>query len=250
MGLRSCCLSINGVGGGFSERSFAAYVQAKTSAGRVGVGRERRLNLATRRGTVWECTAEDLLSGGGQGITEDDISDIFDLVRHVGSSLTEGGRLVDLVQSLEHDPSDGSKTGADVVELATLILEDSLKKTSQSARRLVGACLGFIATLLTPGSILASRVWLYLRNSTLFVATSHRSRTQTSGTYPTTMAVLRLISRLVSEQLGSLGTTSVQEEELKSEVLLKALSYIHHGLWIEHRRWRYDRISEKYEIGH
>jgi nuclear pore complex protein Nup188 len=233
----------------FLGEILRGYVRLKTSAGRVGVGRERKPNIPHRRTTIWECSVEDLLSGGGQGITEDDVADILDLIRYVGNSRSLVGRLVELVQALEHDESDGAVKGADIVELATLILEDSLRKSTQAARRLVGSCLSVLATLLTPGSVMASRVWLYLRSSSIFTPTSTRSRTLTSGTYPTTLAILRLISGLVSEQLGSLGTTSTQEEELKSEVLVKALSYIHHGLWNEHRRWRYDHISEKYEVG-
>jgi len=169
-----------------------------------------------------------------------------------------------VLSSLESGDNVGVATDGntpDLVQLTILILEDALMR---SARQRTGtppesafitSAMGLLAGLLSlPGY--APRVWLFARASTALFD-SPRSRgamaaERAVGTYAITQALLHLVYALWTEASGTLLAPhdgKARLIEIKEEVLLRALRFVHVEVWVEHVGWKYVQLGTRFEVG-
>jgi nuclear pore complex protein Nup188 len=169
-----------------------------------------------------------------------------------------------VLSSLENDDQASAATGngtPDLVQLTMLILEDALMRSARQRTgtppesALITSAMGLLAGLLSlPGY--APRVWLFARASTALFD-SHRSRgamtaERAFGTYATTQALLHLVQALWIEASGTLLAPhdgKARLIEIKEEVLLRALRFVHVEVWIEHAGWKYAQLGTRFEVG-
>ncbi|KAH9002466.1 hypothetical protein EDB86DRAFT_3125995 [Lactarius hatsudake] len=120
---------------------------------------------------------------------------------------------------------------------------------------LITSAMGLLTGLLSLPRY-APRVWLFARASTALFD-SQRSRgamtaERAVGTYATTEALLHLVRALWTEASGTLlvpheGKTRLIE--IKEEVLLRALRFVHVEVWVEHAGWKYAQLGTRFEVG-
>jgi nuclear pore complex protein Nup188 len=169
-----------------------------------------------------------------------------------------------VLNSLENGGGVQAATGAetpDLVQLTMLILEDALVRSARQhtgtspESALITSAMGLLAGLLSiPGY--APRVWLFARASTVLFD-SPRSRGTTAaeravGSYATTQALLHLVHALWIEASGTLlapHDSRARLIEIKEEVLLRALRFVHVEVWVEHVRWKYAQLGMRFEVG-
>jgi nuclear pore complex protein Nup188 len=169
-----------------------------------------------------------------------------------------------VLSSLENGDQAGAATGSDtpdLVQLTMLILEDALMRSARQRTgtppesTLITSAMGLLAGLLSlPGY--APRVWLFARASTtLFDSPRSRSAMAAEralGTYATTQALLHLVQALWIEASGTLLAPhdgKARLNEIKEEVLLRALRFVHVEVWIEHAGWKYAQLGTCFEVG-
>ena len=169
-----------------------------------------------------------------------------------------------VLSSLENGGDVQAATGVetpDLVQLTMLILEDAFVRSARQRTgtppesALITSAVGLLAGLLSiPGY--APRVWLFARASTaLFGSTRSRgtmAAERAIGTYATTQALLHLIHALWTEASGTLLAPhdgKARLIEIKEEVLLRALRFVHVEVWVEHVRWKYAQLGVRFEVG-
>ncbi|KAH9998258.1 hypothetical protein BJV77DRAFT_1058719 [Russula vinacea] len=149
----------------------------------------------------------------------------------------------------------------DLVQLTMLILEDALIRSARQRTgtppesALITSAMGLLAGLLSiPGY--APRVWLFARASTALFDSLRSRGTMAAeravGTYATTRALLHLVHALWTEASGTLLTPhdgKARLIEIKEEVLLRALRFVHIEVWVEHVRWKYAQLGMRFEVG-
>lgn len=169
-----------------------------------------------------------------------------------------------VLSSLEN--SDNVRAAADsetpdLVQLTMLILEDALMRSARQRpgtppeSGLITSAMGLLAGLLSLPAY-APRVWLFARASTVLFD-SARSRSammaeRATGTYATTQALVHLIHALWAEASGTLLAPHEGKArliEIKEEVLLRALRFIHIEVWVEHVGWKYAQLGTRFEVG-
>ena len=211
------------------------------------------------QGVPYDLSFEDLGIEEGS-LNQDLITDVLELLRSVFRNnhlLTET-----LMETMLPEP-DRSSSGwgrASLIEVIPLILQDALQSTSmaiadtQPSTKLVTNVLGLMTAILPhhPGS-----VWTSLRNSApLFGSTRHRGSTPSLlayerqvGSYPMTLALLDLVRALFDESMRMMYEVAPSFRVVKTEVLIRALLFIHNEIWTEYNGWKYSNLSEKFEIG-
>ncbi|KZV70297.1 hypothetical protein PENSPDRAFT_631949 [Peniophora sp. CONT] len=159
--------------------------------------------------------------------------------------------------------SDGVSPGLPgLTEQTMLILADALSLAAAQPRQkpeaaLISACLGMLSVLLTSVKY-AHLVWLIVRATPALFETNRRTASASAvlaadravGSYATTHALLRFVYALYSEASETVllpGRDKLQA--VKAEVLLRALSFVHAEIWVEHGGWKYRRLSERFEVG-
>lgn len=149
----------------------------------------------------------------------------------------------------------------DLVQLATMILEDSLSRGTAPCTPLVTAALGVLAALLALPRY-AARVWLYARSTAALFGTERApaqrsastllSAERVSGQYTMTLALLHLVQQLFHEASASLlaiTPATARLQQVKEEVLLRAARFVHSEIWVEHSGWKYAQLGDRFEIG-
>ncbi|VDC04141.1 unnamed protein product [Peniophora sp. CBMAI 1063] len=166
------------------------------------------------------------------------------------------------VMDTVEDPDGVSPGLPGLTEQTMLILGDALSLAAAQPRSkpeaaLISACLGMLSVLLTSVKY-AHLVWLIIRATPALFETNRRTASASAvlaadravGSYATTYALLRFVYALYSE---ASETVLVPEREklqaVKVEVLLRALSFVHTEIWVEHGGWKYRRLSERFEVG-
>ncbi|KZT41836.1 hypothetical protein SISSUDRAFT_1059148 [Sistotremastrum suecicum HHB10207 ss-3] len=188
--------------------------------------------------------------------SEETVTNILDLIRTVVQNKVDIA--AQLIESLEDSIGESTAQGADLVELTTSILEDSLRQSSQSRRappiRLIVSAISVLSSLL-PLPSFSSRVWLYLRTSTVLLGSSRGSTStpanlvmeRASGTYTITLSVLDLVRALFDEALASL-LVSESSLSIKLEILRRAVVFVHTEIWIGHSGWKYSQLGDRFDI--
>ncbi len=211
------------------------------------------------QGVPYDLSFEDLGIEGGS-LDQDLITDVLELLRSVFRNnhlLTET-----LMETMLPEPDQLSSGWgrASLIEVIPLILQDALHSTSMGitdsspSTKLITNILGLMTAILPhhPGS-----VWTSLRNSApLFGSTRHRGSTPSLlayerqvGSYPMTLALLDLVRALFDESMRMMYEVAPSFRVVKTEVLIRALSFIHNEIWTEYNGWKYSNLSEKFEIG-
>ncbi len=169
-----------------------------------------------------------------------------------------------VLSSLENGGDMQAATGVDtpdLVQLTMLILEDALVRSARQRTgtppesALITSAMGLLAGLLSiPGY--APRVWLFARASTTLFDPPRSRGTMAAeravGAYATTQALLHLVHALWTEASGTLLAPhdgKARLIEIKEEVLLRALRFVHVEVWVEHVRWKYAQLGMRFEVG-
>ncbi|KAF8270909.1 hypothetical protein EI94DRAFT_1721425 [Lactarius quietus] len=179
------------------------------------------------------------------------ISDNPNLASQVLSSLENG----------DQAPGATSGESPDLVQLTMLILEDALMRSTRQRpgtppeSALITSAMGLLTGLLSLPRY-APRVWLFARAS-VALFDSQRGRgamaaERAVGTYATTEALLHLVHALWTEASGTLlvpHESKARLIEIKEEVLLRALRFVHVEVWVEHAGWKYEQLGTRFEVG-
>ena len=174
----------------------------------------------------------------------------------------------ELLESLEAgDPVvEPTVTGAqpDLVQLTTMILEEALSRANVQARisppaPLITSAISVLSALL-PLHRYSNRVWLYIRSTSALFGSgrvvgsvaSALSAERVTGQYTMTLSLLHLVQQLFCEASSSVLTVlpgNLKLQQVKEEVLLRAIRFVHSEIWVEHLGWKYAKLGDKFEIG-
>lgn len=102
----------------------------------------------------------------------------------------------------------------------------------------------------------SNRVWLYTRstaalfgsNGTMNFASAGLSAERLTGHYTMTLALLHLVQQLFQQASSAVLADAPKLRQLKEEVLLRAIRFIHTEIWVEHLGWKYVQIGDRFEI--
>jgi nuclear pore complex protein Nup188 len=150
----------------------------------------------------------------------------------------------------------------DLVQLTTMILEESLAKTNSSRNRtpartqLITSAMSVLAALLALPNY-SNRVWLYIRSTTALFSSDKSvgfasvalATERTTGHYTMTLSLLYLVQQLFREASISVLPDNQRLQQLKEEVLLRAARFVHTEIWVEHLSWKYAQLGDRFEIG-
>lgn len=194
------------------------------------------------------------------------VMDILDLIRSVVQD--NPGLAAELLDTFESSDPVVAHTMVeaqppDLVQLTTAVLEETLSRSSSQPRGaprapLITSAISVLAALLAQPHY-STRVWLYIR-STASLFGSEKSNGATSavltaerltGQYTMTLALLHLVQQLFNE--ASTTVISVLQhtpklQQIKEEVLLRAVRFVHAEIWVEHVGWKYAQLGDRFEI--
>ncbi|KAJ8519666.1 hypothetical protein ONZ45_g3382 [Pleurotus djamor] len=195
---------------------------------------------------------------------DDLVADCFDLIRSlIQDNPMQAEQLVEVMESGEAVVSHTmvESEPPDVVQLTTMILEESLSRSQTPVRgasrpRLITSAMSVLSALLVLPKP-SSRVWLYIRSTTALFG-SERSHgfasvalagERVTGHYTMTLALLHLVQQLFHEAATSIGPDNPRLSQVKEEVLLRAVRFVHTEIWVEHLGWKYAQLGDRLEIG-
>ncbi|KAH7343763.1 nucleoporin subcomplex protein binding to Pom34-domain-containing protein [Rhizoctonia solani] len=176
------------------------------------------------------------------------VCDILALFRCVAEGNISFARLLMENISGEIDETD-DLSSPDLVQVARIILENCLSHAVPTTVKLATNALGILMALLP---VYPGRVWPFLRSTQLLFSTSLFASERALGTYPMTTAVVELVSALHNEARVMALRHSSQRvlQHMKSDVLLKGLTFIHNEVWLGYSGWRFAQLSDRFKIGH
>ena len=188
------------------------------------------------------------------------VVDALDLVRSViQDNPTQAGILIQSLEDREpvvsHSMTESQPP--DLVQLTTMILEESLSRVKSISRtRLIASAMSVLSALLAIPNY-SNRVWLYIRSTTALFGSERApgfasvalSAERATGQYTMTLSLLRLVEQLFREAALSIRPDNSKLQQLKEEVLLRAARFIHTEIWVEHLGWKYAQLGDRFEIG-
>ncbi|CAE6343262.1 unnamed protein product [Rhizoctonia solani] len=175
------------------------------------------------------------------------ICDILSLFRCVTEGNISFARLLMENISGEIDETD-DLASPDLVQVARIILENCLSQAVPATVKLATNALGILMALLP---VYPGRVWPFLRSTQLLFSTSLFASERALGTYPMTTAIVELVGALHNEaQVMALRHSSQRVlQHMKSDVLLKGLTFIHNEVWLMYSSWRFTQLLDRFNIG-
>jgi nuclear pore complex protein Nup188 len=200
------------------------------------------------------------LDAEGEDGPETVVTDALDLVRSViQDNPTQAGILIQSLEDGEHVASHSMTESQppDLVQLTTMILEETLSHgKSVSRTRLIASAMSVLSALLAIPNY-SHRVWLYIRSTTALFGSERApgfasvalSEERATGQYTMTLSLLHLVEQLFREAALSIRPDNSKLQELKEEVLLRATRFIHTEIWVEHLGWKYAQLGDRFEIG-
>ncbi|KAF8520761.1 nucleoporin subcomplex protein binding to Pom34-domain-containing protein [Hysterangium stoloniferum] len=210
---------------------------------------------ASQRHPEFTLTLEDVGIEGGDN--EQTVTHALDLVRAIIHG--NPGLMTQLMEGLESDDS-SIISPPDLVEVTTRVLEGALSRSAQTKfsppPRLITSAIGVLTALLS-SPVYAYRVWPFLRStSSLFGTINHTGSTaallaseRIAGNYEMTLSLISLVRALFDQAISSLLIPDPVMQPLKEIVLLRAVTFIHSELWIEHSAWKYAKLADRFDIG-
>lgn len=149
----------------------------------------------------------------------------------------------------------------DLVQLTTMILEDALSHANARPRtqlqtELITSAMSVLSALLALPNY-SSRVWLYIRSTTALFGSDRTAgfasvalaTERATGHYTMTLALLHLVRKLLQEATSSILPDNARLQQLKEEVMLRAVRFVHTEIWVEHLGWKYAQLGDRFEIG-
>ena len=198
---------------------------------------------------------------------ESTITDALDLVRCV---IKDNPSLAaTLMHELEDDQPVVCHTitesqPPDLVQLTTMILEEALSRSASphhsSWTKLVTSAMSVLSAVLSVPEY-TNRVWLYIRSTTALFGGNSTDRKvsafasvalaseKATGQYTMTLALLHLAESLFKQAYSFILPDNKKLMQLKEEVLLRVMSFVHGGVWVEHLSWKYNQLGDRFEIG-
>ncbi|KAJ7919323.1 nucleoporin subcomplex protein binding to Pom34-domain-containing protein [Mycena leptocephala] len=233
----------SGVGGAYQDVSFAPR----------GAAAQQPLTLRV----------EDVgLETDGGGVNETVITDALDLVRSlIQDNPAQAEQLMQALEAGEpvvaHTMTEAQPP--DLVQLTTMILEEALSSAHQNNQyrtQLITSAMSVLSAILALPRY-AHRVWLYVRSTavlfgadrTVGFASVALASERVSGRYTMTLALLNLVQQLALEASSSILPDNPRLQQLKEEVLLRAIRFVHTEIWVEHLGWKYAQKAERFDIG-
>ncbi|KAL0577277.1 hypothetical protein V5O48_004705 [Marasmius crinis-equi] len=234
---------------------LTAYVSRHRSGSTKGL--HRTAHHRPRDGTDLRFSMKDVGLEMEGLVTEPLVTDVLDLIRSLMQDNPAMGE--QLMKAFEPNPAESS--APDLVQLTTMILEEALSRLTSQPKstpphQLITAALSVLSAVLEiPGY--SPRVWIYIRSaSSLFgsdktpgFTSATLASERVSGTYTMTLALLDLVQKLCGEASVHLVPDDPQLRNLKDEVLLRAVKFVHTEIWVEHLGWKYGRVNDRFELG-
>jgi nuclear pore complex protein Nup188 len=204
----------------------------------------------------------DVFGGGGAGSDvrpfywpsdeqkEQDVATIFKLLRNV--CLQDAQTTSDVLRAMS---AVNSSPEARVRTVFTL-LERALQRRSSVSSQIVGYGFDVLRALLPR---FTGAIWTSLRAShVLFPSAMSWSDAavvhpvlqydKARGKYTTVLALLQLVRALVLEARRTSPVASEELKRIKGDVLQRAVAWTRNEVWVAFDGWRYDEISDKFEI--
>ena len=184
------------------------------------------------------------------------ITNIFDLFRSV---IQEDANLTSQIL----DAINGDAESPNLVQLVMLVLEDALARSVAQSRTteqmdLIASALGLVSSLMVLPTC-ADDIWLFVRSSSaIFDTNRHGGGSSTvlaaersSGSYSITKELLRFVKAMFADVSSSvlLSTPGARRAQLKEEVLMCALRFVHTEIWLEHVGWKYAQLGNRFAVG-
>ncbi|KAJ7157192.1 nucleoporin subcomplex protein binding to Pom34-domain-containing protein [Mycena filopes] len=198
----------------------------------------------------------------GGGVDERVITDTLDLVRSLIQD--NPAQAEQLMQALEAGPPVVAHTMTeaqppDLVQLTTTILEETLSSAHHNnphRTRLITSAMSVLSAILALPRY-AHRVWLYVRSTAALFGADRSvgfasvalASERVSGRYTMTLALLNLVQQLATEASSSILPDNPHLQQLKEDVLLRAIRFVHTEIWVEHLGWKYAQKAERFDIG-
>ena len=67
-----------------------------------------------------------------------------------------------------------------------------------------------------------------------------------TGQYIITLVLLHLVESFARQ---AYSTILPENTKLKEEMPLRAMRFVHSGIWVEYLSWKYGRLGDRFEIG-
>ncbi|KAJ7361132.1 nucleoporin subcomplex protein binding to Pom34-domain-containing protein [Mycena albidolilacea] len=233
----------SGVGGGYQDVSFAPR----------GAAAQQAVTLRVE---------EAGLEMDGGGVNETVITDALDLVRSlIQDNPAQAEQLMQALEAGEpvvaHTMTEAQPP--DLVQLTTMILEEALSSAHQNTpyrTQLITSAMSVLSAILALPRY-AHRVWLYIRSTAALFGADRNvgfasvalASERVSGRYTMTLALLNLVQQLALEAFSSILPDNPRLQQLKEEVLLRAIRFVHTEIWVEHLGWKYAQKAERFDIG-
>ncbi len=218
----------------------------------------------TPSGTLLQVPAVEL-SLGQIGVQvdnlEDLVADIMDLFRslfHRNLEVT-GFVIADLeIQRGSWDGLSDHPPPIDIIQITLFLLKDLLAASpgerSKSRTRIVASSFGVLTALLP---VAPGQIWPFLRSMPQLFGDERQSgltplllnTERAIGEYGMTLALLDLVGALFDEAFRMLLTHAGALQQMKMEVLARALAFIHSEIWVDYSNWKYVRLCDRFEIG-
>ncbi|KAJ6611496.1 nucleoporin subcomplex protein binding to Pom34-domain-containing protein [Mycena sp. CBHHK59/15] len=127
---------------------------------------------------------------------------------------------------------------------------------NQSRTQLITSAMSVLSAILALPRY-AHRVWLYIRSTAALFGTDRSvgfasvalASERVTGRYTMTLALLHLVQQLSLEAFSSILPDNPRLQQLKEEVLLRAVRFVHTEIWVEHLGWKYAQKAERFDIG-
>ncbi|KAJ7837373.1 hypothetical protein B0H14DRAFT_3109748 [Mycena olivaceomarginata] len=211
------------------------YVNRRRTASGVGGAYQDAVTLRVE---------EAGLEMDGGGVNETVITDALDLVRSlIQDNPAQAEQLMQALEAGEpvvaHTMTEAQPP--DLVQLTTMILEEALSSAHQNTpyrTQLITSAMSVLSAILALPRY-AHRVWLYIRSTAALFC----------GRYTMTLALLNLVQQLALEAFSSILPDNPRLQQLKEEVLLRAIRFVHTEIWVEHLGWKYAQKAERFDIG-
>ncbi|KAL0950306.1 hypothetical protein HGRIS_010281 [Hohenbuehelia grisea] len=149
----------------------------------------------------------------------------------------------------------------DLVQLTTMILEEALSRPHVPSRdashsRLITSAMSVLSALLVLPTY-SNRVWLYIRSTTALFGSERATgfssvalaAERLTGHYTMTLALLHLVQQLFNEAASWYLPENPRLQQVKEEVLLRAVRFVHTEIWVEHLGWKYAQLGDRFEVG-
>ena len=148
-----------------------------------------------------------------------------------------------------------------LVQLTIMIVEEALGRMNPRSKtrvqeQLIASAMSLLATFVTLPNC-AGKVWLHIHQTTTLFASDKTmglisaalASERMVGHYTMTLSLLRLVQQLFREASITVLPDNQRDQQIKEEILLRAMGVVHTDIWVEYPGWKCTRLGDKFEIG-